>query len=102
MIIPLQHVLIFSLVLFAIGMVGVLTRRNAIGILISIELLLNAVNVNLVCFSRVSENPMAGQMFAFFVIALAAAAAAVGLAIVVAVYRTRNTVQTDEIQLLKW
>jgi NADH-quinone oxidoreductase subunit K len=102
MIIPIGHILIFTLMLFAIGMIGILTRRNAIGILIAIELLLNAVNVNLVCFSRVSENPMAGQMFAFFVIALAAAAAAVGLAIVVAIYRTRNTVQTDEIQLLKW
>ena len=78
-------------------------RRNLIGILISIELILNAVNINLVAFSRTTAlNPESGQIFAFFVIALAAAGATVGLAIVLALYRTNKTIFTDEIHFLKW
>ncbi len=103
MIVPLEHLLIFSALLLAAGIYGVLTRRNIIGILISIELILNAVNVNLVAFSRsTSLSPETGQIFAIFVIAIAAAAAAVGLAIVLALFRVRKTVLSDEINLLKW
>lgn len=103
MIIPLEHFLIFGAVIFTIGIYGALTRRNLIGILISIELILNAVNINLIAFSRThADNPVAGQIFAFFVIAMAAAAAAVGLAIVLALFRVRKTILSDEIDLLKW
>ena len=103
MIIPLQHLLVFSTALFAIGCYGALVRRNVIGILISIELILNAANINLVAFSRsTSLSPETGQIFALFVMALAAAAAAVGLAIVLALFRIRKTVYTDEINLMKW
>lgn len=101
--IPLSHMLVFSLVLFLIGLYGVLVRRNIIGILLSIELMLNAVNINLIAFSKnTSLAPETGQIFAMFVIAVAAAAAAVGLAIVLALYRLRKTVYTDEVHLLKW
>ncbi|HTL47303.1 MAG TPA: NADH-quinone oxidoreductase subunit NuoK [Verrucomicrobiae bacterium] len=101
--IPLEHYLLFSLLLLVLGVYGVMTRRNAIAVLISIELILNAVNVNLVVFSRTTSlSPETGQIFAFFVIALAAAGAAVGLAIVLALYRNRKTIQMDEIHLMKW
>lgn len=103
MIIPLQHLLAFSAFLFCAGIYGALTRRNIIGILISIELILNSVNINLVSFSRsTSLAPETGQIFAIFVIAIAAAAAAVGLAIVLALFRVRRTVFADDINLLKW
>lgn len=103
MIIPLEHLLIFATILFAIGIYGTLVRRNIIGVLISIELILNAVNINLVAFSRTTSlSPETGQIFAIFVITLAAAGAAVGLAIVLALYRVRKTIFTDEINLLKW
>ena len=103
MMIPLEHILIFSLLLFAIGVYGALTRRNIIGILISIELMLNAVNINLIAFSKTTSlSPETGQVFALFVIAIAAIAAAVGLAIVLALYRARQTVFADEVNLLKW
>ena len=103
MLIPLEHILIFSTLLFAIGIYGALVRRNIIGILISIELILNAVNVNLIAFSRTTApNPVMGQIFAIFVITLAATGATVGLAIVLALYRVRRTVYTDEVNLLKW
>jgi len=103
MIIPLEHVLIFSLLLFAIGIYGVLTRRNIIGILISIELMLNAANINLIAFSKTTSlSPETGQVFALFVIAIAATAAAVGLAIVLALYRAKKTIFADEVNLLKW
>ncbi len=103
MIIPLEHFLVFGALLFVIGLFGVLTRRNIIGILLSIELMLNAVNVNLVVFSRTTAlAPETGQVFAVFVMALAAAAAVVGLAIVLALFRVRKTIFTDEINLLKW
>ena len=103
MLIPLPHILIFSTLLFAIGVYGALVRRNVIGILISIELILNAANVNLIASSRISApNPVMGQVFVVFVITLAAIGATVGLAIVLALYRIRRTVYTDEMNLLKW
>jgi len=101
--VPLSHILIFTTLLVSIGIYGALVRRNVIGILLSIELILNAVNVNLVAFSRYTAlSPQAGQIFAIFVIVLAASAAAIGLAIVFAIYRNRKTIYTDEINLLKW
>ncbi|HNX68025.1 MAG TPA: NADH-quinone oxidoreductase subunit NuoK [Candidatus Omnitrophota bacterium] len=103
MIVPLPHILIFSLLLFAIGIYGALVRRNIIGILISIELMLNAANINLIAFSKTTSlAPETGQIFALFVIAIAAMSAAVGLAIVLALFRVRKTVYTDEVNLLKW
>lgn len=103
MLIPLEHLLIFSTLLFALGVYGALVRRNVVGILIAIEIIVNAVNVNLIAFSRTTAmNPVTGQVFTIFVITLAAAAATVGLAIVLALYRVRGTIYTDEINLLKW
>jgi len=103
MFIPLQHYLIFGAILFAAGVYGALVRRNIIGILISIELILNAVNINLVAFSKTTSiSPETGQIFAVFVIALAAVGAATGLAIVLALFRVRRSIFTDEINLLKW
>lgn len=101
--IPLTHLVIFAVLLFLIGFYGALTRRNAVGILISIELMLNAVNINFVAFSRMlNVSPETAQVFVMFVVVLAAATAAVGLAIVLAIYRNQKTVYTDEINLLKW
>lgn len=103
MILPLSHILTFSSLLFVIGIFGAVTRRNIIGILLSIELILNAANVNLIAFSRSTAlSPETGQMFTIFVIAIAAAEAVVGLAIVLALFRIRKTVMTDEVNLLKW
>lgn len=103
MLIPLEHILIFATCLFAIGVYGAMVRRNIIGILISIELILNSVNLNFVAFSRSGiGSPETGQVFAFFIIAIAAAEATVGLAIVLALFRVRKTIFTDEINLLKW
>ena len=101
--IPLNYLLIFSGLLFSIGLYGALVRRNVVGVLMSIELILNAANINLIAFSRyISLKPEVGQVFAIFVIVLAASGAAVGLAIVLAIYRNRKTIFTDEINLLKW
>ncbi len=99
----LRHFLVLGSVLFSLGMYGVLSRRNAIGILLSIELMLNGVNVLLVAFSRYlnSRQELAGQMFAIFIITVAAAEAAVGLALVIAVYRQRRTIQVDQLDLMK-
>lgn len=103
MTIPLPWFLLVAAALFAIGLYGALARRNAIAILMAIEIMLNAVNLNLVAFSRyITPGLITGQIFAVFVIALAAAAAAVGLAIVIAIYRTRQTSNVDEINLMKW
>ena len=96
-----NHYLFLSLALFTIGVIGVLTRRNVIVILMSIELILNAVNINLVAFSRVFGD-VAGQVFAIFIVTDAAAEAAVGLGIIIAFFRNRETVLTDEMDLLKW
>ncbi|PJF33957.1 MAG: NADH-quinone oxidoreductase subunit NuoK, partial [Phototrophicales bacterium] len=87
--------------LFSIGVVGVLTRRNAIVIFMSIELMLNAVNVTLVAFSR-QLGTLDGQIFVFFVMVVAAAEVAVGLALIVAIFRKKETVYVDEINLMKW
>jgi NADH:ubiquinone oxidoreductase subunit K len=103
MIVPLSHFLILSLILFCIGLYGALTRRNAVGILMAIELMLNAANINLVAFSRfVSPQAGTGQIFAVFVMALAAASVAVGLAIVICIYRNHRTIAADRIDLMKW
>ncbi|MFC2053646.1 NADH-quinone oxidoreductase subunit NuoK [Chloroflexota bacterium] len=101
--IPISWYLIFAAALFCIGLFGVLARRNAIAILMGIELMLNAVNVNLIAFWRYAtpEN-INGQAFAVIVFAVAAAEVAVGLAIFISVYRRRGTVSADEIDLLKW
>ena len=99
--IPTSHYLFLSLALLIIGVIGVLTRRNVIVILMSIELILNAVNINLVAFARVLGS-VNGQIFAIFVITDAAAEAAVGLGIIIAYFRNRETVLADEMDLLKW
>ncbi|HEY1923624.1 MAG TPA: NADH-quinone oxidoreductase subunit NuoK [Candidatus Acidoferrum sp.] len=99
--IPTEAYLILSLALFTIGVVGVLTRRNVIIVLMSIELILNAVNINLVAFSR-HFGSVDGQVFAIFIITDAAAEAAVGLGIILAFFRNRETVLADEMDMLKW
>jgi NADH-quinone oxidoreductase subunit K len=98
--IPTTHFLGLAAILFGIGLLGVIVRRNALIVMMSIELMLNAANLTLITFSR-SWGDATGQGLAFFVVALAAAEAAVGLAIVVAVFRSRRTVNVDEINLLK-
>jgi len=101
--IPLSWYLIFSAALFCIGLFGVLSRKNAVAILMSIELMLNAVNVNLLAFWRYrSPETVAGQAFAIMVFAVAAAEVAVGLALIISVYRRRKTIVADEIDLMKW
>jgi NADH-quinone oxidoreductase subunit K len=95
------HYLIVSALLFAIGIAGILIRRNIVVILMSIELILNAVNINLVVFSRSWHNT-AGQAFAIFTMAIAVAEAAVGLGVLIALFRNRGTVFADELDLLKW
>jgi len=99
--VPTWHYLMLSAALLTIGVIGVLTRRNIIIILMSIELILNAVNLNLVAFSRQLAD-VSGQVFALFVITVAAAEGAVGLGILIAFFRNRDTVNADEIDLLKW
>jgi len=100
--IPLSWYLVLAAALFSIGLYGVLSRRNAIGILMGIELMLNAVNINLVAFWRyIDPVKMTGQIFAIFVFTVAAAEVAVGLALVIAIYRNRDTVVVEEIDLLK-
>jgi NADH-quinone oxidoreductase subunit K len=103
----LSKFLVIGALLFIIGVAGVLTRRNIIVIFMSIELILNAANLNFVAFSRYLEqtgnvNAIAGQIFVVFVIVVAAAEAAIGLGIVIALYRNKETIWVDEIDLLKW
>jgi len=101
--IPLYWWLVVAAALFCIGLYGALSRKNAIGILMGIELMLNAANVNLVAFWRyVTPQALTGQVFAIFVITVAAAEAAVGLAIIIAAYRRRDTVIVDELDMMKW
>lgn len=101
--VPLQWYLILAAALFCIGLYAVLARRNAIAILMGVELMLNAVNINLLAFWRYAQPASAtGQAFAAFVYAVAAAEVAVGLALIVSIYRNRETVNVDEINLLKW
>jgi NADH-quinone oxidoreductase subunit K len=103
----LSKFLVIGALLFIIGVAGVLTRRNIIVIFMSIELILNAANLNFIAFSRYMQdtgnlNAVAGQIFAVFVIVVAAAEAAIGLGIVIALYRNKETIWVDEIDLLKW
>lgn len=99
--IPLQHALILSLLLFAVGVLGVFLRRNVITVFMCIELMLNAVNLAFVTFSR-ALGAFDGQILVFFVMTVAAAEAAVGLAIVIAMQRHRDTLDLDSFNLLKW
>jgi NADH-quinone oxidoreductase subunit K len=100
--VPLSWVLILAGGLFCIGLFGALSRRSTIAILLSIELMLNAVNINLIAFWRYLEPQLvAGQVFALFVIVVAAAEAAVGLAMIIAIYRTRQTIVADEVDTLR-
>ncbi len=102
MIIPLSHILVVSAGLFALGVFGALTRRNAVGILMAIELILNSANLNLIAFGRARGDAAAeSQVVALIVIGIAAAGAVVGLALVLAIYRHRQTISADEIKLLK-
>ena len=101
--VSLSWYLFFAAALFSIGLFGVLSRRNAVAILLGIELMLNAVNINLTAFWRYGDvSQMAGQVFAIIVFAVAAAEVAVGLALVISVYRRRNTVVADDINMMKW
>ena len=99
--IRLPLVLFFSAALFSAGVYGVLARRNAVLVLMSIELMLNAVNVNLVGFSAWLHD-VTGQIFTLFVIAVAAAEVGIGLAVVILIFRNRETINVDEVNLLKW
>ena len=103
----LSKFLVIAAILFIIGVAGVLTRRNLLVIFMSIELILNAANLNFIAFSRYlldtgRGDPLSGQIFAVFVIVVAAAEAAIGLGIVIALYRNRETIWVDEIDLMKW
>ena len=101
--IPLSWYLILSAGLFSIGLFGVLARKNSVGILLGIELMLNAANINLVAFWRyLDSDSMAGQAFAAMVFVVAAAEVAVGLALLIMIYRQRKTVSADDISLMKW
>jgi len=99
--IPVEHYVALSAILFAIGGVGFLVRRNVLSTLMSIELMLNAVNVAFVAFNRARPQDQTGQLFAFFLIAAEAAEVAVGLAIVISMFRLKRTVRTDEADLLR-
>ena len=101
--VPVSWYLILSALLFSVGLFGVLARKNAIAILLGIELMLNAVNINLAAFWRYGNvADLTGQVFAIIVFAVAAAEVSVGLALVISVYRRRNTVVADEIDMMKW
>ncbi|MGE5302653.1 MAG: NADH-quinone oxidoreductase subunit NuoK [Alphaproteobacteria bacterium] len=99
--VPLNYYLILSALVFAIGVIGVLIRRNLIVVLMSIELMLNAVNLTFIAFSRYLGS-IAGQVIVFFVMAVAAAEAVIGLAIIISVFRHRQTLDPQELHLLKW
>jgi len=102
-VIGLEHYLILSAILFSIGLYGALAKRNAIIILMSIELMLNAVNISMVAFSRyIVPDLLTGQVFAIFVMVVAAAEVAVGLAIIMAIYRYYETIDASRIDLMKW
>ena len=101
MTIPLSYYLVLSGIVFLTGITGVLLRRNIIIILLSVELMLNATNINFVAFSQYFHD-VGGQVFVFFALTVAAAEVAVGLAIIVALYRAKSTINIDEFQLLKW
>ena len=96
-----NYYIILSAILFIMGAMGVLIRRNSLVIFMSVELMLNAANLAMVAFSRLYQNPN-GQIFVFFIMTVAAAEVAVGLALIISVYRRRKTVVADEIDLMKW
>lgn len=99
----LMHYLTLAAVLFSIGFFGIVTRRNAVAVLMSLELMFNAVNINLVAFNRfTAPDDLVGQVFAVFVIVVAAAEATVGLAIVILIYRNWRGIDVDRVNLLKW
>ena len=100
---PVTYFLVLSAFLFSVGVYGVLARRNAVLVLLSIELMLNAVNINLVAFSAaLGDAGVPGQVFALFILAVAAAEVGVGLAVVILIYRNMRTVSVDEMSLMKW
>lgn len=99
---PITFFLVLSALLFSIGVYGVLARQHAVLVLLSVELMLNAVNINLVAFSAMLSDNLSGQVFALFVIAVAAAEVGVGLAIVILIYRNRQSVDVDDMSLMKW
>ena len=99
--VPIEHVLILSAILFTIGVTGVILRRNAIVVFMHIELMLNAVNLAFIGFSSAMES-MTGTVFVFFVLVVAAAEAVIGLAIMVEIFRNKQTLNIDELNLLKW
>ena len=99
--IPIEYYLVLSAFMFSVGIVGVLTRRNAIVVFMCIELMLNSANLTLITYSSYLGD-VGGQLFVFFVMAVAAAEAAVGLAIIIAIFRNKLTVNIDEINILKW
>ena len=99
----LVHYLSLSAILFCIGIYGAITRRNAIGVLMAIELMFNAANINFIAFSKfITPTLLTGQVFAIFVIAIAAAEATVGLAIVILIYRHHKEINVDKINVMKW
>lgn len=101
--IGLEHYLILSAILFSIGLYGALAKRNMVVILMCVEIMLNAVNIAMVAFSRyIAPTLLTGQVFALFIIVVAAAEAAVGLAIIIAIYRNRETIESTKIDLMKW
>jgi NADH:ubiquinone oxidoreductase subunit K len=100
---PINYVLVLASLLFSIGVYGVLARQNAVLVLLSIELMLNAVNINLIAFSAMLQmEGVPGQVFALFVITVAAAEVGIGLAIVILIFRNRQSVNVDEMSLMKW
>ena len=99
--IPLSYYVVLSAIVFVTGLVGVLIRRNIIIILLSVELMLNATNINFVAFSRYLDN-IAGQVFVFFALTVAAAEVAVGLAIIIALYRAKSSINVDDFSILRW
>ena len=101
--IPLSWYLIVAAILFCIGLYGAMARRNAISILMGIELMLNAININLVAFWRyITPDALTGQVFALFVITVAAAEAAICLALIISIFRNRDTVIVEEVDMMKW
>ncbi|MDY6906962.1 MAG: NADH-quinone oxidoreductase subunit NuoK [Chloroflexota bacterium] len=101
MVVGLEHFLILSAVLFAIGLYGAFAKKNAIVILMCIEIMLNAVNIAMVAFARYGDI-IIGQVFALFIMVVAAAEVAVGLAIIISIYRSRDTVDVEDVDLMKW
>ena len=99
--VPLSHYLALSAILFSLGVIGVIVRRNAIVVFMCIEMMLNAVNLSFVAMARELAS-LDGQVIVLFVMAVAAAEAAVGLAIIISIFRTRETINIDEMNILKW